>query len=224
MKIKVCGNTIVSQVRELDKLAVDFAGFIFYKQSPRYMGEKIVKKEIENLPAHLKKVGVFVNESRDQIMKIIDEYQLDAVQLHGDETPEFCKQISDHISVIKAFRIGANQIDIDWMLKEYVEVCDFYLFDKQSRSVYGGSGEKFDWNLLQKATIGKNFFLSGGICENDVKMLQRFTHRYFYGIDINSCFEKSPGIKDIEKLKNFVNDIRHADVFQNAKKEESCGQ
>lgn len=224
MKIKVCGNTIVPQVRELDELAIDYAGFIFYESSPRFMGEKISKEEMQNLSTKLKKVGVFVNESRDEIMRKIDDYRLDAIQLHGDETAEFCKQISDHISVIKAFRISEKQIDIDWMVKEFNEVCDFYLFDKESKSIYGGSGEKFDWNLLNNASVGKDFFLSGGICQADLQVLKNFEHPFFYGIDVNSRFEISPGIKDIQKLKHFVKDIKQADLLMHEKEQAICGQ
>lgn len=211
MKIKVCGNAIASQVKELDELSIEYAGFIFYKASPRYMAEKIRKENIQNLSTKLQKVGVFVNESRDEIMRIIEDYSLDAVQLHGDETPEFCKQISDHVTVIKAFRINEGQIDIDWMVRDFEEVCDYYLFDKASKSVYGGAGEKFDWELLHSASIGKEFFISGGICQTDAAMLKTFKHRFFYGIDLNSRFEISPGIKDFEKLKQFLNDIKQPD-------------
>ena len=225
MKIKVCGNTVASQVIELGEIPIDYAGFIFYKSSPRYVGEKLQLKDMQNLSTKLQKVGVFVNESRDEIMRKIDEYKLDLVQLHGDETPEFCKQISDHISVIRAFRINEKQIDIDWMVKDFEEVCDYYLFDKESRSVYGGSGEKFDWNLLHNATIGKEFFLSGGISPSDAPMVKVFEHPFFYGIDVNSRFEISPGIKDLEKLKHFINDIRKPEtnlIYVNANS--ICGQ
>ena len=224
MKIKVCGNTVASQIKELDELAIDYAGFIFYQSSPRYVGEKL-QNEIKDLSTKLQRVGVFVNESRDQIMRKIDDYRLDVVQLHGDETPEFCKQISDHISVIKAFRVNEKQSDVDWMVKDYIEVCDFYLFDKESTSVYGGSGEKFDWTLLQNASIGKEFFLSGGICPTDAPLIKIFEHPFFYGIDLNSRFETSPGIKDIEKLKYFINDIRKSDVnLKHNNAIQICGQ
>jgi phosphoribosylanthranilate isomerase len=195
----------------MDEIPIDYAGFIFYKSSPRYVGEKMQIMDLQNLSTKLKKVGVFVNESRDEIMRKIDDFKLDVVQLHGDETPEFCKQISDHISVIRAFRISEKQADVDWMIKDFEEVCDYYLFDKESKSVYGGSGEKFDWNLLQHATIGKKFFIGGGISQNDVATLTAFHHPFFYGIDINSRFEISPGIKDIQKVKEFVNDLKKSD-------------
>lgn len=224
MKIKVCGNTIMSQLKELDHLLIDYAGFIFYEGSPRYMGKKIKSEDLQNLPTKLQKIGVFVNESREEVLRRIDEYGLDGVQLHGDETPEFCKQISDHVTVIKAFRINTNQIDIDWMVKEFIDVCDYYLFDKESRSVYGGSGEKFDWNLLQNASIGKSFFLSGGISQNDVSMLKNFQHPFFYGIDLNSRFETSPGVKNMEMLKQFALEIKEPEFLMQNKQQEICGQ
>ncbi|MEO6818239.1 MAG: phosphoribosylanthranilate isomerase [Ginsengibacter sp.] len=224
MKIKVCGNTIMSQLKELDHLLIDYAGFIFYEGSPRYMGKKIKSEDLQNLPTKLQKIGVFVNESREEVLRRIDEYGLDGVQLHGDETPEFCKQISDHVTVIKAFRINTNQIDIDWMVKEFIDVCDYYLFDKESRSVYGGSGEKFDWNLLQNASIGKSFFLSGGISQNDAGMLKNFQHPFFYGIDLNSRFETSPGVKNMEMLKQFALEIKEPEFLMQNKQQEICGQ
>lgn len=224
MKIKVCGNTIMSQLKELDHLLIDYAGFIFYEGSPRYMGKKIKSEDLQNLPTKLQKIGVFVNESREEVLRRIDEYGLDGVQLHGDETPEFCKQISDHVTVIKAFRINTNQIDIDWMVKEFIDVCDYYLFDKESRSVYGGSGEKFDWNLLQNASIGKSFFLSGGISHNDASMLKNFQHPFFYGIDLNSRFETSPGVKNMEMLKQFALEIKEPEFLMQNKQQEICGQ
>lgn len=213
MKIKVCGNTEVSQIKRLEELSIDYAGFIFYEGSPRFMGQKIKKEDIQNLPTKMQKIGVFVNASRDEIMKQTEDYRLDGVQLHGDETPEFCRIISDHVTVIKAFRVNEGQIDIDWMVRDFEEVCDYYLFDKESKSVYGGAGEKFDWNLLQDATIGKKFFLSGGIAPTDAAMLKKFEHPFFYGIDLNSRFETSPGIKDLEVLKQFLKDIKQPQLL-----------
>lgn len=208
MKIKVCGNTDLNQLKELNDQNIDYAGFIFYDQSPRFVSNKIDPQALKNMGLPIQKVGVFVNASVDEIMKKVDAYGLDVVQLQGDETPAFCNQISDYLKVIKSFRINENNADIDRMVKEYDEVCDYYLFDKASTGLYGGTGEKFRWSMLNQSTIGKPFFLSGGININDVDALKRFNHPFFYGIDINSRFEKAPGIKDLSLVKEFSDQLK----------------
>jgi phosphoribosylanthranilate isomerase len=208
MKVKVCGNRNLNQIKELDDLEIDYAGFIFYEQSPRYVLKKIKGEKIKNLELSIQKVGVFVNASEEEVMKGIDEFGLDVVQLHGDETSSFCSQISDHIKVIKAFRITDPDTNIDWMVKEYDEACDYYLFDKGSAGLYGGTGQKFDWNILTRSAINKPFFLSGGIDSNDAEALRKFEHPFFYGVDVNSRFETEPGIKDIQLIKDFIKQLK----------------
>jgi phosphoribosylanthranilate isomerase len=208
MKIKVCANTDLNQLEELDELGIDYAGMIFYPQSPRYVLEKLSGKEVKDLDLSLTKVGVFVNASEEEIMQQIENFGLDMAQLHGDETASFCNRISDHIKVIKAFRISDFETNIDWLVNEYDEVCDYYLFDKGSAGLYGGTGEKLNWNLLEKSNIGKPFFLSGGIAREDATIIKNFNHPFFYGVDVNSRFETEPGIKNMQLVKEFVNDLR----------------
>lgn len=208
MKIKVCGNTDIEQLKVLDDLPIDYEGLIFYEQSPRFVLKKMEGKVVKESGLSVTKVGVFVNADEEEIMKQVDDFGLDMVQLHGDETASFCNRISDYIKVIKAFRIADFDANIDWLVKEYDEVCDYYLFDKGSAGLYGGTGQKFNWNLLEKAKIGKPFFLSGGIGRNDAQALTKFTHPFFYGVDVNSQFETSPGIKDIELIKEFVKELK----------------
>ncbi len=208
MKIKVCGNTDIHQLQELNDLNVDYAGLIFYEQSPRYALKKLCGKDFKDLKLSISKVGVFVNATEEEIMTQVDAFGLDIVQLHGDETATFCNRISDHITVIKAFRIADFDTNIDWLISEYDEVCDYYLFDKGSAGLYGGTGQKFNWNLLENSVIGKPFFLSGGIERNDALALKKFTHPFFYGVDVNSRFEKSPGIKDMQLIKEFVTELQ----------------
>lgn len=208
MKIKVCGNTDLNQLKQLDELEIDYAGIIFYPQSPRYVLKKLSGKEVKDLHLSLTKVGVFVNASEEEIMQQIEDFGLDMVQLHGDETASFCNRISDHIKVIKAFRISDFETNIDWLVKEYDEVCDYYLFDKASAGLYGGTGEKLNWNLLEKSNIGKPFFLSGGIAREDTTIIKNWNHPFFYGVDVNSRFETEPGIKNMQLVKEFVNDFR----------------
>lgn len=203
MIIKVCGNTEFGQLKDLEDIGVDYAGLIFYDPSPRAVLNKLDAEKVKELK--IQKVGVFVNDEVSRILDKVEEFGLSAVQLHGDETPSFCSLISDHVKVIKAFRIQEKHVDIDWMVKEYDEMCDFYLFDKGgSKGLYGGTGEKFNWDVLKEAKIDKPFFLSGGIEIEDAEKLIAFEHPFFYGIDINTRFEIKPGIKDMEKVREFV--------------------
>jgi phosphoribosylanthranilate isomerase len=208
MKIKVCGNSDLQQLEELSKIGIDYAGFIFYEQSSRYILDKITGKELRDANLSLEKVGVFVNASEEEIMKQVEEYDLQIVQLHGDETAGFCNRISDHIKVIKAFRLSNTVTNIDWLVKEYQEACDYYLFDNGSTGLYGGTGEKFDWNILSNSNVSKPFFLSGGISIGDIEKLKSFEHQWFYGVDINSKFETEPGIKNLDLLREFVIQVK----------------
>ena len=201
MNIKVCGITQLKQLQQLDGLNIDFAGLIFHKESPRYVVGKITKEELQGSDFDLKKVGVFVNAGYDEIIEMVEDYGLDVVQLHGDETPELCEQLSEEVEVIKAFSIGNGIASIDELVADYDEVCDYYLFDTLSKEgLVGGTGEKFDWKVISKSKIEKPFFLSGGIGVDDIAAIKSFRHPDYYGIDVNSRFEKSPGVKDMAML------------------------
>jgi phosphoribosylanthranilate isomerase len=203
MNIKVCGITEMKQLQQLDGLEIDFAGLIFYKDSPRYIGDKISKKELKSADFDLKKVGVFVNPEMIDVLDAIDEYGLDAVQLHGNESPEMCEDLSSEVEVIKAFRV-TDDADIDKLVAPYDAVCDYYLFDSGGlKESFGGTGQQFDWNILAKAKIEKPFFLSGGIGIEDAAKIKAFKHPDFFGVDINSKFEKSPGVKDMGMVLQF---------------------
>ena len=208
MNIKVCGITQLKQLQQLDGLNIDFAGFIFHKESPRYVVGKISREELQATDFDVKKVGVFVNAAEEDIMTQVEDFGLDIVQLHGDETPGFCNHISNHVTVIKAFRITAtNEQNIDWMIKPYEEYCDFYLFDTNRKNAYGGTGEKFDWKILTKNKINKPFFLSGGIGLNDVERLNAFEHPFFFAVDVNSKVEIAEGIKDIDVIRKLAHGL-----------------
>ncbi|MEP7111407.1 MAG: phosphoribosylanthranilate isomerase [Ferruginibacter sp.] len=198
MNIKVCGITQLKQLQQLDGLNIAFAGLIFQKESPRCVVGKISKEELQASDFDVKKVGVFVNAGYGEIIQLIEDYDLDVVQLHGDETPGLCEQLSTDVEVIKAFSIGNGNSSIDEMVADYDEVCDYYLFDTASKDgLPGGTGEKFDWKLISKSKIEKPFFLSGGISVEDIPKLKAFKHPDYFGIDVNSRFEKSPGVKDM---------------------------
>jgi phosphoribosylanthranilate isomerase len=211
MNIKVCGITQLKQLQQLDGLNIDFAGFIFHKDSPRYVGDKISKEELQSTDFDVKKVGVFVNAGFEEIMQTVEDYALDVVQLHGDETPDLCALLSDEVEVIKAFSIGDGTTSLDEMVAEYDEVCDYYLFDTASENgASGGTGQQFDWKLVSKSKIEKPFFLSGGIGVEDVAKIKAFKHPDYFGIDVNSRFEKSPGVKDMALILQLKQGLKKA--------------
>ena len=200
MNIKVCGITEMKQLQQLDGLDIEFAGLIFYPESPRYVGDKLSGKDVKKADFDLRKVGVFVNPELIDVLDAIDEYGLDVVQLHGDESPEMCDDLSTEVEVIKAFRITGNE-DIDELVAPYDAVCDYYLFDTGGlKESFGGTGQQFDWNILSKAKIEKPFFLSGGIGVEDLTRVKAFKHPDLFGVDVNSRFESAPGIKDMSKI------------------------
>jgi phosphoribosylanthranilate isomerase len=206
IRIKVCGMTLPEQVNALDEMGVDLAGFIFYEKSPRYVGNKISPEKMKQIKGRIAKVGVFVNMSYDELMRKVDEYRLDMVQLHGDESAHFCEKVANYVTVVKAFRISDND-PIDWMVRPYHEGSDMYMFDTLGAG-YGGTGKKFDWQMLKTAAIEKLFFLSGGIEPGDEEKLKDFMDepvaRKLFAVDINSKFEVSAGVKDMDKVKKFV--------------------
>ncbi|RSC95948.1 phosphoribosylanthranilate isomerase [Tenacibaculum singaporense] len=202
MKLKVCGMKFVENIQQVAELQPDYLGFIFYEKSPRNF-EGIIPK----LPNGIKKVGVFVNEYLEIVVSLIEEYQLDAVQLHGDESVAYIKELKQHlpkVEIIKVFGIK-NEFNFE-VLEPYEEVVDYFLFDTKGKE-RGGNGITFNWQILQNYNSTKPYFLSGGIGLEEVGELQSFLKRkesqYCYAIDVNSKFETKPGVKSIEKLKKF---------------------
>ena len=212
MRVKVCGMTEIDQVKQLDAMGVDFAGFIFYPRSPRYVGRHLTGEQVRRARLRLGKVGVFVNASYDDVMRQVESFGLDMVQLHGDEPPRLCEQLANYITVVKVFRLGEND-PIDWLIRPYQESCDMFLFDTEGAG-YGGTGKKFNWDTLKPAHIDKLFFLSGGIEPGDVERLRAFEREpvadKFFAIDINSKFETSPGVKDLKKIGSMLDGIKSA--------------
>lgn len=210
LRIKVCGMTLPEQVNALDEMGVDLAGFIFYPKSPRYMVNKISPEKMRQIKGRIAKVGVFVNMPYEEMMRTVEEYRLDMVQLHGDETPFYCEKVSNYVTIVKAFRLSDND-PIEWITRPYHDSCDMYMFDTMGAG-YGGTGKKFDWNVLKESPMNKLFFLSGGIEPDDAALLKEFaqdeTGKKLFSIDINSKFEVSAGVKDMEKVRNFVTMIK----------------
>jgi len=209
MRVKVCGMTQLEQLDQLGDIGATFAGFIFYPKSPRYVLRHLTTAQIKK-ENKVNKVGVFVNASIDSVLQMVDECRLHMVQLHGDESPKYCEKIADYISVVKAFRLSDND-HIEWMIKPYMGVCDMFLFDTEGAG-YGGTGKKFNWDILEGSVIGKPFFLSGGIQSDDAYKLKIFEQKpvanALFAVDINSKFEISPGVKDMEKIKKFVEEMK----------------
>lgn len=188
-------------IRAVEALGVDWIGFIFYPPSKRY-----VESVPDYLPVNVKRVGVFVNESFINILEKVKLFALDIVQLHGDESPQLCQQLNGQgIQVMKAFGIASTFPSEK--IVEYEESCHYFLFDTNTEA-YGGSGSKFDWQLLQNYRGNTPFLLSGGISADDVDVIQKFSHPQCIGIDINSKFELSPGIKDIQSIKQFIKSLK----------------
>lgn len=220
MQVKVCGMTRIDQLHQLDEMGVQFGGMIFYEKSPRYVLNNGLKaEEVKKAKLKLAKVGVFVNAAYEEIMKAIDDFGLDMVQLHGHETPYQCDKISSYIHLIKAFRFAEND-NVPWTIKDYYADADMFLFDtgvpapKENRDnpqLYGGTGRKFNWNRLKGLDIGKSFFLSGGIEPADAEIVKAFMKepvaRDLFAVDINSRFEVYPGIKDMQQVKTFIDEL-----------------
>jgi phosphoribosylanthranilate isomerase len=207
MRTKVCGMTNAEQVMQLDEMGVEFAGFIFYPKSPRYAYRFMPRPEIKKIRGKsINKVGVFVNADVEELLQTVDDCGLYLVQLHGDETPKYCERVANYVTVIKTFRLRENE-NVPWKIKDYIDIADMFLFDTDS-TAYGGTGKKFNWDMLKGLNIGKPFFLSGGIGSGDLEALTAFSKdpvaKDLFSIDVNSRFEISPGIKDMEKLKQFI--------------------
>ncbi len=204
--IKVCGLKEFENIQTIVNLQPDFIGFIFYEKSKRFFSwepEKI--KFIRNL-SKVNKVGVFVNADFEEIMKKVKDLNLQFVQLHGNESPEFCKQLQKEIKVIKAFRIDDN---FDFKITEpFLDICEYFLFDCFTET-YGGSGQKFNWNQLQHFPFSKNYFLSGGIKPEDAAAIKKLNLPGLYAVDVNSGFEIAPGLKNITALKTFIPQIKN---------------
>jgi phosphoribosylanthranilate isomerase len=203
MKLKVCGMTETENILQVGQLLPDYMGFIFYDKSPRDASEVLKKETVLKLPSTVKKVGVFVNPSRLEVIQKISRYQLDLIQLHGEETPEFCEELKMYVPIIKAFGVDES-FDFD-QTREYDRVCEHYLFDTKSAR-RGGSGKRFDWKLLFNYSGKKSFFLSGGIGVQNAKSFPEMVRRFplLQSIDVNSHFETEPGIKDVPKIKKLM--------------------
>ncbi|WP_455708957.1 phosphoribosylanthranilate isomerase [Flavobacterium covae] len=205
MKIKICGMKYPVNVQAISKLKPDYLGFIFYEMSPRHC-----TGNIPEIPNTTKKVGVFVNADLETIQQKIQQYQLNAVQLHGKESATMCQALKDtSIEVIKVFSVDTH-FDFQSIV-DYENVCDYFLFDTKGQQ-HGGNGFTFDWDILKNYPSDKPYFLSGGIGINELEALKVFLKtdvgQKCYAIDVNSKFEIDAGLKDVDKCKLLIDDLR----------------
>ncbi len=201
MRIKVCGMREGDNILAVEALGVDLMGFIFYKRSSRF---------VEEIPSHLPslavgRVGVFVDASLDEMLLEVDRFGLEYIQLHGSESVELCGSLKSYgVKLIKAFSVD-EKFDFG-VTGPYESLCDLFIFDTKC-SGYGGSGESFDWGMLAAYGGSTPFLLSGGIAMESLEELQRFSHPQVVGYDLNSRFEEAPALKDVELLKNFLEQL-----------------
>ncbi len=206
IKVKVCGMREPDNIREIASTGPDYMGFIFFPGSKRYVGENADTVFFNKVPARIKKVGVFVNEMPDRILELCYRYDLDIVQLHGSETVEDCRKIrSSGYQLIKVFGVDARFNFTT--LAPYVQFCDYFMFDTKSEQ-YGGTGQKFSWDKIREYKYNVPFFLSGGIDTGDAETIRNMEHPAFFAVDINSRFETEPGIKNANRVKEFIKEIK----------------
>ncbi len=212
MQIKVCGLRDSDNIQALKKLDINYMGFIFYKDSPRDASKAKVLAELlsdENWNSDIKRVGIFVDVEMDVVFHHVHDYSLDFVQLHGSESPEYCRTLLDLWSatsmrsakIIKAFSIG-DAADFE-QVQAYQTFCSLFIFDTKGKNK-GGNGITFDWTLLENYHGIIPFLLSGGIDEEAVAAIRKLPYPQLAGVDINSRFEIAPGLKDVEKVERFV--------------------
>jgi len=197
MKLKVCGMRHSENIKGLVDLAPDFIGFIFYPKSPRYADE-LDPDVLKAIPSFMLKTGVFVNAELSEIVSVSEKYQLDAVQLHGEESVEMVKELKQRgLTVIKVFRINDELPDALEVFEGHV---DYFLFDTKAKA-YGGTGQHFDWSVLLSYPYETPYLLSGGVELSDLETIQSLSLPGLVGLDVNSKFELEPGLKDLALVK-----------------------
>ncbi len=195
-----------ANVAQLAALQPDYMGFIYYAKSPRFAGNS--DEAVDSVPGAIGKTAVFVNESAEKIEVLINQHSFEAVQLHGNESPEFCSYFKEKVQVWKAFGVD-DDFDFN-LLNAYADKVDYFLFDTKTNA-HGGSGQTFNWQVLDNYQLEVPFFLSGGLSAGNIGSVTTIKHPQFYGVDLNSRFEIEPGIKDMVKLKQAFNILRTTD-------------
>jgi len=206
MKIKICGMKYPENIQAVLQAEPDFMGFIFYEKSPRYVDNQLEVSTVA-FNERTQKIGVFVNSTINTVLETVITHNLDFVQLHGNETIGYVKELfSKNIKIIKAFQITEN---FNWSaLTQFTDYVSYFLFDTASKN-YGGSGLKYDWEQLKNYKETTPFFLSGGIKVDDIQEITKLKLPQLYGIDVNSKFESAPGLKNIDLVKTMINQVRN---------------
>lgn len=203
LQIKVCGMKYTQNREQIEALGIDLLGYIFYAPSKRFVGET---PDSGLFQSSKPKVGVFVDENAFEILGLAKNLGFEYIQLHGKENPKTCSLLKNQgLKIIKAFPID-NEFKFS-KTKAYEDVVDYFLFDTKTPQ-HGGSGEKFNWDVLASYKGNTPFFLSGGIGLDDVKELKALDHSQLVGVDLNSGFEDEPGLKNIEKLEKFIAQLK----------------
>ncbi len=200
--MKVCGMRNVENIQQILKSNIDYIGFIFYEKSSRNVKDSQATKFAHLDFGNTKKIGVFVDEKIEIVKDKVEKFKLDGVQLHGDESPDYCSALSKDLLVFKAIAIKSRQ-DFD-AADAYHDKVAMMLFDTKSDKLKGGTGKKFDWSLLESYKGPTPFLLSGGIQPSDIDILKTFMHPYFAGVDLNSGFEISPALKNENLITAFT--------------------
>ncbi len=208
-KIKICGITNLEDGRFASGLFADYLGFIFYDKSPRFI-EPAKAGAIINWLEGPEKVGVFVNQPLDEVNATAKETGLDYVQLHGNETPEYCELIEKPIIKVIHISEETSKEDLQNSISEYESVAEYFLFDSKIGEQWGGTGRTFDWNLIKEIT-DKPFFLSGGL--NSENVIEAIDIADPYAVDVSSSIEEEPGLKDLEKMEVFVNTVKPVELI-----------
>lgn len=206
MKIKVCGLRDPQNIEALCQLDIDYIGFIFHKPSPRFVGDRISYDFARSIPGRIGKTGVFVDQNSYSILSATARYELELVQLHGNESETLCRDLKADVRVIKAFGIHPG-FDFS-VLERYAPHVDYFLFDTHSVK-YGGSGRPFNHHLLRAYCGETPFFLSGGISPELLPGIARQNAPEPFALDLNSRFETAPGTKDVSLLRAFIHQIKH---------------
>ncbi len=204
-QFKICGMKFPENILDVSTLHPDYMGFVFYPRDKRFV-KKLDTSILQVLPKEIKKVGVFVNENLENILTYIHKYNLDAVQLHGTENQELCQLIKEEANtmVIKVFSImDKHNLKVT---NEYKNIADLFLFNTKT-DVYADSEQKFNWNILHNYQGNKDFLLGGKIGPDDIKAIRKLKHPKMIGVDLNSRFEIKPGLKNVDMLRTFMEEI-----------------
>ncbi|QXU44247.1 phosphoribosylanthranilate isomerase [Pedobacter sp. D749] len=197
---------LAANIAAVAELQPDYLGFIFYDKSPRLISD-VSAELIKYIPAEIKTVGVFVNEELEKVNDKVNTLKLKAVQLHGSESPEYCEALKSTFSTLEVIKAFGIDEDFDFSdLEPYLDVVDYFLFDTKTKT-HGGSGKTFNWSVLDQYTCNKPYFLSGGIDLEHSSAIKEINDERLYALDINSRFEIEPGLKDAEKIKEFIKEM-----------------